>query len=288
MKPVAFDYCRAENTSEALAALTEYEDDASVLAGGMSLGPMLNMRLAQPEAVIDINRIAELGNIESHGSWIETGACVSQADALRSELLTEQVPLLGLALPWIGHYQTRNRGTLGGSIAHADPSAELPLCLVTLGGEVELRSERGVRAVAANHFFEGTLTTTRAQDELVTCIRWPVRTQQTGYAFEEIAQRHGDFAIVAAACSISAGDDGMIEALRLGFGGIEDKPVRPNLDSYLGALARPEMATDIAEQAANTLEPMDDATASADYRRSLAKLLGARVITSALSKCSSD
>ncbi len=173
MKPVAFDYYRPQALSEAVALLSDMGDEAAILAGGMTLGPMLNLRVARPRAVIDISRIRVLKTISVHSNVVQTGAGVTQSDALGSDVIQREVPLLAMALPWVGHFQTRNRGTLGGSVAHADPSAEIPLALVTCGGTVVLQSRRGQRRVPAREFFVGVLMTQRRSDEIVTALEWP-------------------------------------------------------------------------------------------------------------------
>ena len=178
MKPAAFEYCRPDTLDEALELLHELGPDASVLAGGMSLGAMLNMRLVRPAAVVDIKRIPGLDAAIVAGE-VRTGATLTQARALEHDTLMREVPLLALALPWVGHFQTRNRGTLCGSVAHADPSAEMPLVLTTLDGEVELQSARGTRRVRAREFFVDIMTTARAQDELLTALVWPPRRAWT-------------------------------------------------------------------------------------------------------------
>ncbi|MYJ72818.1 MAG: carbon monoxide dehydrogenase, partial [Rhodospirillaceae bacterium] len=235
MKPAPFEYCRADTLDEALDLMAEFGSDAAVLAGGMSLGPLLNMRLARPAAIVDVNPVEELSGIRLLDESVETGALCRQADALDSALVREEVPLLARALPFVGHFQTRNRGTLGGSVCHADPSAEIPLALAALGGDVVLRQKGEMRAVAANDFFEGIFTTVREPDELVTALRWPRSNPKTGYAFDEIAQRHGDFAIGAAAAVATVAPDGNLAALSLGLGGIEDRPVLADLAGFVGA-----------------------------------------------------
>jgi 2-furoyl-CoA dehydrogenase FAD binding subunit len=196
-------------------------------------------------------------------------------------VVAAKVPLLAKALPNVGHYQTRCRGTLGGSVAHADPSAEIPLSLVTLGGQVVLRSKRGERRVAAADFFQGALTTAREPDEMVVGLVWPVKTAATGYAFEEIAQRHGDFAITAAAAAATVGRDGALRAAALGLGGVEDHPIRIDAAAFAGRPATAETATAIAEDAASKVDPMEDLQANAAYRRQLVRVLGAKVLVQA-------
>ena len=281
MKPAPFEYCRADTLDEALDLMAELGSDASVLAGGMSLGPMLNMRLARPAAVIDINPVKSLSWIGTNDDMVGTGALCRQVDALGSPLIAESVPLLAEALPFVGHFQTRNRGTLGGSVCHADPSAEIPLALVVLGGGIVLERKGQARTVPACEFFEGIFTTVREPDELVTALRWPRSVPPTGYAFDEIAQRHGDFAIAAAAAAAAVTPDGSISALSLGLGGIEDRPVTADLSDFVGAPATAETAAEAAALAADRLDPIEDPKASAAYRRQLVRVLGARVLVRA-------
>ena len=276
MKPSAFDYARPDTLDEALGLLSEFGPDALLLAGGMSLGAMLNMRLARPGIVIDLNRVPGLDWIESQNDRVTTGGRVRQAVAMKDSALIEAIPMLGLALPHVGHYQTRNRGTLGGSVAHADPSAEIPLCLVACGGEVVLASKRGTRAVAAADFFHGPLTTARMPDELITGLNWP-RAAGAADGFAEIAQRHGDFAIAAAAARAIV-RDGSIISLSFALGGIEDRPRAFDTTTFIGAPATLETAGEISNQAARDVDPVADLQANADYRRHLAALLGARAI----------
>jgi CO/xanthine dehydrogenase FAD-binding subunit len=288
VKPVAFEYCRADSREEALTLLAEFGPDASVLAGGLSLGAMLNMRLVRPKAVIDINRIAGLDLVKSHDGTVATGALMRQAAAMRSKELMEAVPLLRDALPNVGHYQTRGRGTLGGSVAHADPSAEIPLALATLGGSVELEARGRRRAVPAREFFLGVLTTAREADELVTGLVWPRCRPRTGYAFEEIAQRLGDFAITAAAAEAEIAPDGRVVRLSLGLGGVEDRPIVADTRSAAGAPATAETATAVAEAAASAVDPMADVQAEPEYRRQLVRVLGARAVATAFRRARGD
>ena len=199
MKPRPFDYARPDTVEEVLALLAEYGDDARILAGGQSLLPMLNLRLIDPAALIDISRIAGLDAIRDRGDIIEIGAAVTQNKLMAWPQLKLKLPLLAAALPFVGHFQTRNKGTVCGSIAHADPSSEIPLALAVAGGAVVLRSQqRGERVLAAEAFQQDMLTTARAPDELIAAVRFPV-IEGKGVAFDEVARRHGDFAIIALA-----------------------------------------------------------------------------------------
>ena len=281
MKPVAFDYCRPDTVEEALSVLAERGPDATVLAGGMSLGPMLNMRLVRPAVVVDIHRLEALRKIEVNGTP-RVGAAARQVDVMSNEAAISAAPLLRHALPHVGHYQTRNRGTFGGSVAHADPSAEIPLCLLTLGGAIDLRSARKQRLIAAEDFFVGVLSTARQTDEMIVGLSFPKAASHSGFAFDEISQRHGDFAIASAAASVTLSEDGLVERLRLGFGGIDDRPVLADTTQWMGAGLSPRLASDIAETCAASLAPLADANASADYRHALAATLAERVLRTAI------
>jgi 2-furoyl-CoA dehydrogenase FAD binding subunit len=266
MKPRPFDYVRPDTVEEAVALLAEYGEDARVLAGGQSLVPMLNLRLIDVSAMIDISRIAALETIRDLGDWIEVGAAVTQNTLLAWPQLRQKLPLVAAALPCVGHFQTRNKGTVCGSIAHADPSAELALALAVLGGEVVLRSRRGSRTLAADEFQQDMLTTARAADELITAVRFPVMAGKS-VAFREVARRHGDFAIVALAAAID--DQG---AMRLGVGGMAGRPVVRRING--------DTADAIAEWA-EELEGYEDLHASAALRRDLFRNLAPHVIAEA-------
>jgi 2-furoyl-CoA dehydrogenase FAD binding subunit len=281
MKPVAFDYHRPETVPEAAALLAELREDAAVLSGGMTLGPMLNLRMARPRAVIDVSRIAALKSITVTDKAVITGAAVVQADAMRSDVIGKEVPLLALGLPWVGHFQTRNRGTLGGSVAHADPSAEIPLCLVVCGGTVVLQSRKRERRVPAVEFFQGALTTQRQYDELVVALEWPRASKDAGHAFIEIAERHGDFALAAAACALRVDANGKLLELSLGLGGVENRPIRIDVRQFIGRGAL-DSAAEIATHASKIVSPMEDHAASADFRRALTLDLVQRVIEAAV------
>ncbi|MDX1366635.1 FAD binding domain-containing protein [Pseudomonas sp.] len=265
MKPAAFDYVRAESRRQVLELLAEYGQEARIIAGGQSLMAVLNMRLAQPKLLIDINQVAELDYIELRKDCLAVGAAVRQAQLLARPTLADEVPLLALAMPWIGHFQTRNRGTVCGSVAHADPSAELPLSLVTLGGEIVLESIKGKRVIKAAEFFQGILTTDKRADELVVEVRFPLKREGIIYRFQEIAMRHGDFAIVSLAACIG------IDEVRLGVGGVADRPV-------MRSLPRSAALPDALNETAWSLDAQDDVHASAAYRRQLVRELGHRLI----------
>jgi 2-furoyl-CoA dehydrogenase FAD binding subunit len=270
MKPRPFDYVRPDTVEEALALLAEYGEDARILAGGQSLVPMLNLRLIDAGVLIDISRIAELDAIRDLDRTIEIGAAVTQNKLMAWPELAKKLPLLAAALPFVGHFQTRNKGTVCGSIAHADPSSEIPLALAVLGGEVVLRSKkRGERILGANEFQKDMLTTARDADELIVAVRFPVMAGQ-GTAFREVARRHGDFAIIAFAAVVDNRG-----AARLGVGGMAGRPlVRRIFNDPVGAVAA----------WAQELEGYEDLHASAAMRRDLFNNLAPDVIAEA-QKC---
>jgi 2-furoyl-CoA dehydrogenase FAD binding subunit len=271
MKPRRFDYVRPNSADEAVAVLAEHGDAASVLAGGQSLMAMLNLRIAEPAVLIDIARLSELDYIRIAGDTVEVGAAVTQNRLKDWPELAARLPLLAAVLPFVGHFQTRNKGTVCGSIAHADPSSEIPLSLATLGGEVVLRSRRGTRVLAADVFQRGMLTTARAPDELITAVRFPVQATRR-VAFREVARRHGDFAIIAVAACVEPAN-----VVRIGIGGIADRPAvrRATLD---GAAAIKDMFESLAWE----LEGYDDTHASARLRRDLLRRVGPVVVEEAL------
>ncbi|MBV8916427.1 MAG: FAD binding domain-containing protein [Acetobacteraceae bacterium] len=272
MKPARFGYIRAETAEEALAALHEHGAEARVLAGGQSLLPMLNMRLAKPAMLVDIMRIEALGRVSDTGPALLVPAGVRQAAIQDRPALSEDVPLLAAALPWVGHYQTRARGTVCGSVAHADPSAEIPLCLVALGGEIRLRSKRKKRAVPAETFFAGMMLTDKGDDEMVEAVTYPKRRPGTGYAFVEVGRRHGDFALVACAAVVDA------TRMRLAVGGVADRPTARDFPLLAGAAL-----DDALNEFAWELGAGDDVHATARYRRDLVRRLGRTVLEKAAS-----
>jgi 2-furoyl-CoA dehydrogenase FAD binding subunit len=269
MKPAAFDYVRAEYLDEALDVLGREGSDARIIAGGQSLMAMLNMRLAKPRTLIDIMRLAELARIETTGDTIRVGAAVRQDQLLAWPDLAHHLPLVAQALPWTGHVQTRSRGTVCGSIAHADPSAELPLALQALGGEVHLRSASRRRRVAAKDFFAGMMATARADDELIEAVAFPISRQRC--AFREVARRHGDFAIVACAAVKTP------EGVRLAIGGVADMPVARDFPP-LGASALDDALNGFSYE----LDARDDVHATARYRRDLVRMIGRDLVQEVL------
>jgi 2-furoyl-CoA dehydrogenase FAD binding subunit len=274
MKPRPFTYLRPTSLDEALQALGRYREDARIIAGGLSLVPMMNFRLIEAKALIDISGLASLAYIREDRGEVEVGAATPQSDLLAWPKLAASVPLLSVAMPHIGHFQTRSRGTVCGSIAHSDPSSELPLCLATLGGSVVLQSARGKRVLSAGEFQTGMLATARQPDEMVVAVRFPTRKQGAGYAFTEMTQRHGDFAICAVAAIVSA------KSVRLGVGGVAERPTVQDWP----ALPENEIE-DALNDFAWDLGGNDDQHATAAYRRELVRRLGRQVIEEA-ARCS--
>jgi 2-furoyl-CoA dehydrogenase FAD binding subunit len=272
MKPAKFDYVRADSADEAVTLLAEYGDDARILAGGQSLMPMLNMRLTQPQILIDISQLSELDFVRAENNALNIGAATTQATLEWRKNLANEVPLMSQAFPHISHFQIRNRGTVCGSIAHADASAELPLCLLALGGEVLLRSNRGMRAVPADEFFLGTLLTAREVDELIISVRYPFATPGQRFAFDEFSIRHGDYAIVAVA---AVADE---QGVMLAVGGVADRPVRQCWRSVSG-----NDIEGLLRDFSMSLEAQDDQHATAQYRRHLIRSLGKKAIAKVFS-----
>jgi len=270
VKPASFDYARCEQVDEALHLLGERDDDARIMAGGQSLMAMLNMRLVRPEIVVDISAIRELCYARVEGDAVEVGAALTQAELEAWPELGARLPLIAGAMPHIGHLQTRNRGTVCGSLCHADPSSELPLCLAALGGEVVLRSKKRRRVLPAAEFQTGLLSTAREPDEMVVAARFPAARRGWGYAFREIARRHGDFAIVALAAVVGG------RKIRLGVGGIADQPTVREWDG-IDDKDLPDALNDFAWD----LGGSDDIHATARYRREMVRRLGKKVIEEA-------
>ena len=282
MKLPQFDYEAPRTVSEAVELLAEHQDEASVLAGGQSLIPLLALRLARPAVLVDINGIAELSGVSAADGWVAIGAMTREYVAEESGTVADAVPLLAAALPLIGHEAIRNRGTVGGSLAHADPAAELPAVARALDAEFVVCGPAGERVVPAAEWFEGYLTTSRFPDELLTQVRFPAAGRGTGISFQEVARRHGDFAIVGLAASLTL-CDGTISDARLAFAGMSDVPVRASGAEDLLAGERPsaELFDEAARRATEDIDPPADLHGSADYRRKVAAALVRRGLQAA-------
>jgi len=279
MKPAPFEYVAPRSVEETLALLARHAEDAKILAGGQSLVPLLNMRLARPSLLVDINRVRGLAYIRRRDDGLHVGALTRQRAVEASPLVRRYVPLLWEAVRYVGHPQIRTRGTIGGSIAHADPAAELPAALAALDGQVVIRGPSGDRVTSPGEFFTGYLTTALDPADLLTEIRFPILGRDAGTAFVELARRHGDFALVGVAAVLRRGDRTIREA-RLAFTGVGAGPVRVAEAEGLLAGATPtgRVFTEAGRAAAARLNPDSDIHASAHYRREMAAVLARRAL----------
>jgi carbon-monoxide dehydrogenase medium subunit len=269
VKPAPFAYVRAESVEQAVETLREHGDDAKLLAGGQSLVPALNMRLARPSVLVDLNRIPGLDGLDEENGSVRVGALVRQAAAERSPLVRDGCPLLAESLPFVGHFATRNRGTVGGSVAHADAAAELPVALVAAGGNVVTSR----RTIPAEEFFVTHYTTALEPDELVVATTWPRAGAGEGSAFEEFALRHGDFALATAACVLRVEDGRVVEA-RVAIGAVTDRPELVDVGASGDARAT-------GAAAAAAVDPPPNLHASPEYRRRLVAVLVERAVARA-------
>ena len=285
MKPPKFDYHAPKTVDEALALLTRYEGEAKILAGGQSLMPLLNFRLSRPAALVDLNRIPALAYIKEGDGSVRFGAMTRQRAIEFSPVVARRLPLLTEATRWVGHLPIRTRGTIGGSIAHADPSAEYPAVLTALDGEVVARGPKGERVLKPRDFFQTYLTTNLAADEILTEVRLPATPAGAGFAFEEFARRHGDFAIIGIAAVIVR-EGSRCSMARLATAGAGPVPVR--LRAAEEILEREGLGDEAIARAASKaqelVQPDGDIHASADYRRHLTGVLTGRAVKRALTK----
>lgn len=285
MKAAPFDYILAASLDEAAQALVQDGDDAMIIAGGQTLVPMMAMRLARPGVLIDINEIAELQGIQGDGDVVTVRGCTRQAAAIGDPVLADSIPLLAKAMPFIGHQQTRNRGTVGGSIAHGDPAAEIPLASVALEAGVLLESTVGSRIVGALEYFEGPMMTARQPYECLTAIEFPIWSNggAIGVGFQEISERHGDFAIVAAAAQLQFDVDGRCARAAIAVGGVSGVPVKVAAAEavLVGETVSNATIKAAAAEIATAIDPFDDCHASAGYRKRVADRLVIRAIVEA-------
>ncbi|MDB5804518.1 MAG: carbon monoxide dehydrogenase medium chain [Betaproteobacteria bacterium] len=286
MKAAAFDYVRPDSLRETLELLEQHGDDAKLIAGGQSLVPMMAMRLTRPALLIDINRLAELKNLKRSAGSILMGAGTRQRSVEDDTALHAQLPLVKCALAWVGHAQTRNRGTVGGSLVHADPSAELPLAALILDARLHLKSKaKGERELPVSEFFLGPMFSDTGATECLTAIEWPVWERQgTGAAFDEVAIRHGDFALASAAAQVQVDAQGVCLRANVGAGGVDGVPrAFPAIAERLVGqrLDNDDLLRSVAVDATATCEPGNDPHASAEYRRHLATVLMERVLRQA-------
>lgn len=287
MKPAAFDYFAPKSVEEALSLLAEHGYDAKPLAGGQSLVPTMNFRLAQPAVLVDLNGIDDLFFVRETSDGLRIGAMTRQHTVERSPLVQRRAPLIHETMPYIAHPQIRNRGTFGGSLAHADPASELPVLAVILNARMRVQSSRGERWVDAKDFYLGLFATDLQPDELLVEIAIPDLPARSGWAFDEVARRHGDYAMAGAAATVTLAEDGSIAAARLVYLSVGDYPteaVRAET-ALAGEQPTPAAIRAAAETAAaQDIDPSGDIHASAGYRRHLAKVLAERVLSRAVER----
>jgi CO/xanthine dehydrogenase FAD-binding subunit len=286
LKPAPFKYLAAESAEEALAALEEYGGEAKILAGGQSLVPLMNLRLAAPSVLVDLNGVAELGGLRLNGA-LEVGAVTRQAAVERSAEAAEIAPMLVDALRYVAHPAVRSRGTIGGTVAHADPAAEIPAVLLALGGEIVARGPGGERAIAADDFFVSYFTTTLDESEIVTHVRIPRPPDRLRWGFLEVARKHSDFALVGVALAADVGDAGECSSARIALFGVADRPVRARRaeEALVGrSLGDTGARGDAARLASEEIEPREDGHATREYRRNVAGVLVRRALEQAAAR----
>jgi carbon-monoxide dehydrogenase medium subunit len=286
MKPPRFEYLLPRSLDEALAMLAQHGEDAKVLAGGQSLVPLLNFRLVRPAYLVDVNDIPGLDAIRLDDGSLSLGAMIRQRAVERSALVRERCPLLADAMPQIGHVQIRNRGTVGGSLAHADPAGELPAVMAALDGELVVKSSRGERRLDAERFFVGYLTTAIEPNELLVEVRVPIAPARTGTAFLEVSRRHGDFALVGVAATVTLDEGGICTACAIALTGVGPTPVvaRDAARALIGVKPAVSAFEDVARRVAGPLSPDSDLHASSDYRKHLAGVLTRRALARAVER----
>jgi CO/xanthine dehydrogenase FAD-binding subunit len=283
MKAAPFEFRRARSAAEACALLAQHGADAKIIAGGQSLVPMMAMRLARPAFLVDINEAEDLSRVEFLESDILVGATARQSRLERDARLAERIPLLRKALRWVGHAQTRNRGTLGGSMVHADPSAELPLAACVLDAALVLRDENGESEMPAREFILAPMVTAIAPDQCLAAIRFPLWPEaRVGCAFEEVSLRHGDFALVSAAAQVALDADNRCVRAAIGTASAPLPQAHPGIAGQMAGRALDDKAIeDIAAEVARAVQPDPDLHASAQYRRHLAGVLTRRALVAA-------
>jgi carbon-monoxide dehydrogenase medium subunit len=282
MKPATFEYVVVDSVMKAVTVLSEARGEAKILAGGQSLVPMLNFRLVRPAILVDINRIRELAFIEETGNTIRVGALTRHYELEISPVLAKHLPVVASAMTHVAHLAIRNRGTIGGSLSHADPAAELPMMALLLNARLHVVSSKGERTVAALDFFRDALTVDLGEDEIVTEIHLPKLPPNTGWGFEEVARRAGDFAVAAVAATVTA-SDGKIEEARIALTGVAPTPVRAQKAEALlrGEKIETKLIERVIEAVRSMIAPDSDLHASSDYRRHLAGVLTGRAVRAA-------
>ncbi|MBI2155962.1 MAG: xanthine dehydrogenase family protein subunit M [Candidatus Rokubacteria bacterium] len=286
MKPPRFEYFDPTTVEAALDLLGEHGENAKVLAGGQSLMPLLNFRLIRPQVLVDLNGIGALAYVRPCDGGLALGALTRQRALERSAVVRERCPLVAQAVPFIGHAAIRNRGTIGGTLAHADPAAELPAVVTALGGTLVLRSIRGERVLPADRFFVSYLTTAAAPDEILVEVRLPGAGSRTGSAFQEVSRRHGDFALVGVAAIVSLGADDVCTAASVAVAGVGPVPLRVDDATRLLLGEKPDERTlaEVGRRVSEQLTPDADLHASSEYRKQVAGVLARRALGEALGK----
>tara|TARA_Y100001970_G_C14258995_1_gene877930 strand:- start:3844 stop:4713 length:870 start_codon:yes stop_codon:yes gene_type:complete len=285
VKAPKFSYVRAESVGHALELLDQHGDDARILAGGQSLMPTLNMRLSQPEILVDINRLQELKGITLDGDTVTIGALTRHVEVMNSEIVSKHLPLIAEAMPHVAHVAIRNRGTIGGSIALSDPAAEMPACALALGASLVVQSSEGKREIPAEEFFHGLYETARAENELLIEIRFPIQKKGNVSVFMELARRHGDFAI-AGICAYGKVSGNTIDDMRLVYFASEDRPmIGENAIAALNGKTWSEDTKDAVSSALeNDLDPMANLHGSSAMKMHLQKVLTGRAMDTAISR----
>lgn len=286
MKPPAFAYHDPRSVDEAIALRAAHGFDSVFLAGGQSLMPMLAIRLAKPEVLIDVNRIDDIKQVSWDGDLLEIGAGVRQHAIETDEQVKARIPLLHTMTQFIGHVENRHRGTVGGSIAHADPSAELPLAAVTLDAELVIQGKNGTRTETATDFFTGWMSTSLDEDEMLTMVRFPASKEGSSWGFWEVSRRDGDFAMASGAAQLTLASNGTVESASIGVGGVTDHPVRAREveQALVGREPTPDAVAEAAEAIRDAVTIPDDMHATADYRRHLATVVTARAVNGAVKR----
>jgi carbon-monoxide dehydrogenase medium subunit len=283
-----FEYRAPKTVADAIAILAEHGDDAKVLAGGQSLLPLINLGLVWPGLLVDINRVEGLDFVSQRNGVLVVGALTRHATAERNAEIRRACPLLAEALPLIGDRQVRNRGTIGGSIAHADAVAELPTVAACLGAAIVVQGTKGAREIPAREFFQDYLTTAMRSDEILTEVRFPTSLEGTGVSFQELVRRKGDFAIVAAAATVRLGPGGVCDDVQLALAGAATTPINVSeaARGIVGKRPTPELIRETANAACQGIEPSGDLLASAEYRRAMAPIYARRALTQAFERAS--
>ena len=286
MKPPVFKYVRVDSIGGALSALAENRGEAKILAGGQSLVPMLNFRIASPRVLVDINPVKELDYLRVEEGWVRIGARTRQRALDRSLDVKRKCPLLAEAVKWIGHPEIRNRGTVGGSLVHADPTAELALVAILLDSQVKIQGNGKSRTVGAADFFQGIMATSIAEDEILTEVSYPVAPARSGYGFRELCIRHGDFAVVAAAVQLTVGGNGRCTEARVAVAGAGPTPlrIRGAEEVLVGNNGTDEVFDAAAARVPGEVQPFADLQGSEAYRREMARVFVRRALDDAWSR----